>query len=366
MHYARKLKTAGAVQGALAAVAILLTVGSVGCGRSELSDEDVVQVKFASEELDGDFMTVWANRFADHMRNETDGRFDVTLYPSGTLGDTRDINELAQLGVIEFVFSDFAWISSFVPEAQVLLLHYIWPRERLGEVMDWVVQHGETLPLLEQAFRRNGLVPLGLFYEGWQWLTAKHPVATLDEMQGLKVRVMGSRLLVENYRAYGAAPTPMNYGEVYSSLQMGLIDAQINPVFAIRSMKFYEVQDHFIQMWAEPFIGIPTVNAAFFDRLSAKRREQIRTWWREAVIPSAEWVEARNREELEAILAERPQIQVTEFDPETTREWQARSLAVRETFVREGGPDAERVLKALLADIANAKKALGLVETEEP
>ena len=344
---------------AMAALAAILVMAA-GCGPRPVSDEAAVKVKFASEELDGDFMTVWANRFADQMRTDTDGRFDVSVYPSGTLGDTRDINELAQLGVIEFVFSDSAWISSFVPEAQVLLLHYVWPRERIGEVMDWVVRHGETLPLLEQAFRRNGLVPLGLFYEGWQWLTAKRPVATLDEMQGLKVRVMGSRLLIENYRAYGAAPTPMAYGEVYSSLQMGLIDAQINPIFAIRSMKFYEVQDHFTQLWAEPFTGIPTVNAAFFDRLSPKRQRQIRNWWREAVIPSAAWIEARNREELAAMRAERPQIQVTELEAEAAKAWHERSLAVRDVFLKEGGPGAQRVLDALLADIRNARQALGM------
>lgn len=348
----------------IAALAAVL-MAAAGCGPKPVSDEAVVKVKFASEELDGDFMTVWANRFADQMRTDTDGRFDVTVYPSGTLGDTRDINELAQLGVIEFVFSDSAWISSFVPEAQVLLLHYIWPRERIGEVMDWVVRHGETLPLLEQAFRRNGLVPLGLFYEGWQWLTAKRPVTTIEEMQGLKVRVMGSRLLVENYRSYGAAPTPMAYGEVYSSLQMGLIDAQINPIFAIRSMKFYEVQDHFTQLWAEPFTGIPTVNAAFFDRLSPKRQNQIRNWWCEAVIPSAAWIEARNREELATMREERPQIQVAEIDADAAQVWHERSLAVRDVFLREGGPDARRVLDALLADIQNARQTLGIT-TEAP
>ncbi len=332
-----------------------------GCGRQAggLADGRI-RAKFASEELEGDFMTVWASRFADEMRADTEGRFDVTVYPSGTLGDTRDINELAQIGVIEFVFSDFAWISSFVPEAQVLLLHYIWPRERIGDVMDWVVHNGESMPILEGAFRRNGLVPLGLFFEGWQWLTAKRPVTDLSDMQGLKVRVMGSRLLVENYRSYGAAPTPMNYGEVYSGLQMGLIDAQINPVFAIRSMKFYEVQDHFVQLWAEPFIGIPTVNAAFFDALTPRRQQQIRKWWRAAIQPSAAWIAERNDADLQEMVRERPAIRVTELTPEQTDTWRERSRPVFDVFLAEGGPDAQRLLDALLRDITKAKAALAI------
>ena len=292
------------------------------------------------------------------MREATNDTFNVTVYPSGTLGDTRDINELAQLGVIEFVFSDSAWISTFVPEAQVLLLHYIWPRENTAAVMDWVVRHGESMEILEGAFRRNGLVPLGLFFEGWQWFTANQPASDPDDMQGVKVRVMGSRLLVENYRSYGAVPTPMNYGEVYSSLQMGLIDGQINPLFAIRSMKFYEVQDHFTQLWAEPFIGIPTVNAAFFDKLKPALRNRIRTWWRKAILPSSAWIIERNEADLKAMQAERPEIEVNRLTREQIAAWREKSQPVYDIFLAEGGPDAQKMLNAVLADIEKAKAAL--------
>ena len=63
---------------AMAALAAILVMAA-GCGPRPVSDEAAVKVKFASEELDGDFMTVWANRFADQMRTDTDGRFDVTV-----------------------------------------------------------------------------------------------------------------------------------------------------------------------------------------------------------------------------------------------------------------------------------------------
>ena len=359
MQQTRQSK-ATAIASLLVAQVLILAMLVTGCGRRGDGSAATIQAKFASEELEGDFMTVWANRFADAMRESSEGDIEITVFPFGTLGDTRDINELAQLGVIEFVFSDFAWISSFVPEAQVLLLHYIWPRERLPEVLDWVARHGESLDVLEAAFRRNGLVPLGLFFEGWQWLTAKRPVTSLDDMRGLKVRVMGSRLLVENYRAYGMVPTPMNYGEVYSGLQMGLIDAQVNPIFALRSMKFYEVQDYFVQLWAEPFIGIPTANARFFDSLEPAVQQDMRDWWREAILPSAAWIEARNAEDLEAILTERPQIEVLELTPEQTEPFKALSRPVYDSYLDQGGDDAQRMLEALLQDIENAKAALGI------
>jgi TRAP-type C4-dicarboxylate transport system substrate-binding protein len=321
---------------------------------------EVIEARLASEEVEGDFMTVWANNFADYLREETDGMYQLDVYPYGSLGDTRDINELAQLGVVEFVFSDFAWISSFVPQAQVLALHYLWPREKTAEVLEWVVKNGDTMPMLEEHFRRNGLVPLGIVYEGWQWITSKQPIRSLDDMNGVKVRVMGSQLLVQNYRNYGFSPTPMSYGEVYSALQTGLIDAQINPIFAINSMKFYEPTEYFTQMWAEPFLGIPTVNMQHFDGLPDEVQQMMRDYWADAVIPSAEWIDERHESDRQAIMDADPQIKWYEFTDEQVA--RARELAreIDQKYVEIGGEGAGEMLDTLLADIEAAKAAVGV------
>lgn len=316
--------------------------------------------KFASEEIEGDFMTVWAEYYADHMREWSDGMYDVTVYPYGTLGDTRDINELAQIGVVEYVFTDFAWISAFVPEAQVLALNYIWPKDNMPEVLDWVVRNGDFMEILEESFRANGLVPLSVLYEGWQWLTTKQPVTTLEQARGTKIRVMGSALLVENYKSYGFAPTPMSYGEVYSGLQMGLIDGQVNPLFAIRSMNFFEVQDYLTQLWSEPFLGIPTVNMQFFDNLPEEAQQEMRKFWIDAILPAAEWIDEKNDADLEAMLDQRPNITVTELTEEQIAPFKAQAETIYPMFLEIGGDNADRILDALLNDIENAKAALGM------
>jgi TRAP-type C4-dicarboxylate transport system substrate-binding protein len=321
----------------------------------------VIKAKLASEEIEGDFMTVWANNFADYMKEQTDGQFDLEVYPYGTLGDTRDINELAQIGVVEFVFTDFAWISAFVPEVQVLSLHYLWPKERMPEVLEWVVENGEIMPFLDKAFRKNGLVPLGIVYEGWQWLTAKPKAVTLDDLQGMKTRVMGSKLLVEDYRAYGMSPTPMSYGEVYSGLQTGLIDAQVNPLFADYSMKFYEVTNYFTQMWAEPFLGIPTVNMQFYDQLPEDMQKMMKKFFLENIINAAEWIDARNAGDRKKIEEEKPDIVWTEWDKEEISKAKKMAESVwNDKYPGIAGDGAVEALKILLRDIENAKAALGV------
>jgi TRAP-type C4-dicarboxylate transport system substrate-binding protein len=321
---------------------------------------ETLELKFASEEIEGDFMTVWAENFADEMREWSEGWIDITVYPYGTLGDTRDINELCQIGVVEFVFSDFGWISSFVPQAQVLALNYLWPQEKMPQVLEWVVKNGEIMGVLEEHFRHNGLVPLGIVYEGWQWVTSNTPKRTLDDFEGFKVRVMGSKLLVEDYKSYGASPTPMSYGEVYSGLQMGLIDGQVNPLFAIYSMKFYEVQDYLTQTWAEPFVGIPTVNMQFFDSLPEEAQQKMKDYWANAVIPSAEWIDERNAGDLEKMLEDRPGIEVYRFTAEDIEPFEEQAKKVYSTYVELGGEGAQEVLDTLLEDIENGKKAVGV------
>lgn len=340
-------------------VTLMLLLPAAGAMAAEYTGP-AINAKLASEEIEGDFMTVWARQFSDHMKEWSGGKINIEVYPYGTLGATGDINELAQMGVVEFVFSDHAWISSFVPQAQALALNYLFPTEKVPEVLDWMAQNGKFLPMLEDAFRKNGLVPLSIMFEGWQWVTSKKPIQSLDDMKGLKLRLMSSKLLVEGYKAYGASPTPMSYGEVYSGLQMGLIDAQVNPLFAIYSMKFYEVQDYITQLKSEPFIGIPTVNQEFFDGLPEAVQDEMRKFWIDAIVPAGTWITERNASDMEKMKKAKPSLQFYELDDATIAAFKAEAEKVYPMYKEIGGEGAEKVLEALLMDIANTKKALNI------
>jgi TRAP-type C4-dicarboxylate transport system substrate-binding protein len=294
------------------------------------------------------------------MKKWSDGKIDISVYPYGTLGATGDINELAQMGVVQFVFSDYAWISSFVPQAQVLALNYLFPTEKVPEILDWMVRKGEFMPLLEKAFRKNDLVPLSIMFEGWQWMSSKKEIQSLADVKGLKLRLMSSKLLVEDYKAYGAAPTPMSYGEVYSSLQMGLIDAQVNPLFAIYSMKFYEVQDYLTQLKSEPFLGIPTVNQEFFDGLTKEAQQEMRKFWIDAIIPAGKWITERNAGDGEKMKKAKPELKFTVLDDAAIAAFKAKAETVYPQYTKIGGEGSQEILDALLKDIENAKKALSI------
>jgi len=344
----------------LSITVVLVLMFSVGNAFAGNYTGKAVKAKLASEEIKGDFMTVWAENFSAHMKKWSDGKIDINVYPYGTLGATGDINELAQMGVVQFVFSDYAWISSFVPQAQVLALNYLFPTEKVPEILDWMVKNGKFMPLLEKAFRKNDLVPLAIMYEGWQWMSSKKEIKSLDDVKGLKLRLMSSKLLVEDYKAYGAAPTPMSYGEVYSGLQMGLIDAQVNPLFAIYSMKFFEVQNFCTQLKSEPFLGIPTVNQAFFDGLPKEAQQEMRKFWVDSIIPAGKWIDERNASDKEKMKKAKPEMKFNVLDDATIAKFKAQAETVYPQYTKIGGEGSQEMLDALLKDIQDAKKVLGI------
>lgn len=345
------------------ALTIALLISSVALfaqGGAE-AEAGTYSVRMPTGESEGDFMTVWAKDFAKHMNEETDGRWNIEVFPYGTLGENDDIVELSQNGVVEFVFADYGWLSGYVPQTNTLALHYIWPKDNLVEILEWVNKNGKFLELMEEKYREKDLVPLGLFYEGWQWLTSKKPINNLSDLVGLKTRIMASNMLSKDYRAYGIDPTPMSYGEIYSGLQTGLLDAQSQPMFANYSMAFYEVSDYFVQLWAEPFIGIPCVNKNFFDGLPAGDQKLIRDYWKGIVAESATWIQAQNDKMQQEIAKKRPQISFKELTPTEVAELKALAQTkVYPEFPSIGGKDSAMMLDVLLKDIADAQKALGL------
>lgn len=316
--------------------------------------------KFASEEVEGDYMTVWANKFAEEMEEWSNGQIKITVYPYGSIGGERDINELCQMGEVQFVFSDYAWISSFVPQAQVFGLHYLWPKEKVGEVVTEVCKDGKVIDLLEEKFREKGFVPLAYHNEGWQWWTSNRPIKTPEDIKGWKVRVMSSKILIEGFKAYGASPTPLDYGEVYGALQRGMIDGQTNPMFAIKSMGFYEPQEYLILPYAQPFISIPSANRQFFDSLPEDVQEKMKDVWMSFIEPAYEWTLEREEEALKEIKKEKPGITIHRFNDEQIEAFKKLAMSVRDKYPNIGGKGASKILDTLLNDIERAKGMAGV------
>lgn len=340
-------------------LAILLLVGTSAV-QAQASVTPKYEWKLVSEEVDGDFMTDWAHRFADEMEKWSNGNIHIEVYPYGTLGGERDINELCQLGEVEFVMSDYGWISSFVPQAQVLALHYILPREKSVEVFNDVFINGKVRGLLEESFRAKNFEPLGYLHEGWQWVTSNKRFRTPGDCKGVKIRVMGSPMLQKGYGAYGFNAVTLDYGEIYSALQMNLIDAQVQPMFANYSMGFYEQVKYITNMEAELFVAIPLANKEFMDSLPKDIRNKIFEVWAGIMEPAG--ADSIKREEafIKLVKEKRPGIEFYRFTDGEIGPFRELAVPVRKEYLKTGGDGAKEILDALLADIEKAKAKYGV------
>jgi TRAP-type C4-dicarboxylate transport system substrate-binding protein len=256
----------------LAGVLLAASAVLTGCSRGTSSPEAEIW-RFAIEESKGSVQHQYAMRFKELIEERTAGDVEVVVYPYGTLGTSTQITEQLSLGVVQFAMASPGSLGKFIPELQVFLLHFVLP-QRPEDVQN-VLADPQLIAFLDPLYAEKGLSLLSMYSEGQMAWTLKEEVRQPDDFSGLKMRVMTSPILLAAYGAYGASPTPMPYSEVYSGLQLNMIDGQVNPVFAIERQKFHEVTDWLIFPGHSSFVTTAAGNRKFLATLSDARRQLV-------------------------------------------------------------------------------------------
>ncbi len=256
----------------LAGVLLAASAVLTGCSRGTSAPEAEIW-RFAIEESKGSVQHQYAMRFKELIEERTAGDVEVVVYPYGTLGTSTQITEQLSLGVVQFAMASPGSLGKFIPELQVFLLHFVLP-QRPEDVQN-VLADPQLIAFLDPLYAAKGLNLLSMYSEGQMAWTLKEEVRQPDDFSGLKMRVMTSPILLAAYGAYGASPTPMPYSEVYSGLQLNMIDGQVNPVFAIERQKFHEVTDWLIFPGHSSFVTTAAGNRKFLATLSDARRQLV-------------------------------------------------------------------------------------------
>jgi tripartite ATP-independent transporter DctP family solute receptor len=183
--------------------------------------------------------------FARIVEERSGGRIGVEIYPSSQLGNERMMIEGLLLGTLDIVVTANGSATSFVPPLGILDLPFLFrDRQHMYQVLDGAV--GETLRkrALERGFRILGFLDAGVRHI----MTRGTPVEALDDLRGLKIRTMPVPAHLASFKAFGAQAVPINYGEMYGSLQTGLIDGAEAANTNFTRKKFYEVAPHWAQV----------------------------------------------------------------------------------------------------------------------
>lgn len=292
---------------------------------------------------------VYARRFAEEIERRSDGAVSVVIYPYGALGTSMQLTEQVQRGAIQLAFASPGHLGSVVPEVQVFSLHFLFSDD--DEVnRRALAAGGEVHGILDEAYRERGLALLSIVPEGWMVWTGNRALRSPADFRGFKMRTMASPLLIHAYTAYGASPTPLPYGEVYGALQLGMVDGQVNPVFAIEEMSFHEVQEVMTFARHLPFVTTLVANPLFLDALSPSLRGVLEAVVRELEVEIAE-VEGRlNADRLERIreAGGTRMVRLSEAEREV---FQRASLPVRDRYRELAGERGDALLRALTAEL---------------
>lgn len=309
--------------------------------------------KLAHEELTDGFMDSVAKEFGRILAEKSGGQIELQIFPAGTLGTSEDLVELTQANAIQFNFADAGHLGSQIPEIQALLLQYIFPKD-MNVVLD-VLKAGKFRDLMDPKFREKQLEPLNYLTEGWQVWTTDREIRKPEDFKGFKMRTMTSKLIVENYKAFGSNPTPTPYSEVYSALQLKMVDGQENPINCIDDMKFYEVQDYLIFAYTNPFILTMVANLDFINGLPDEIKKIVHDAAVEVIPFSFKWQDEFNQSKLESMMKKKPNLKVVYLSQEEIDAFKKLALPVRNTYFEMAGPDGQKILDALENDISNMK-----------
>ena len=274
------------VTGAVAALALSLPAGAT-------------EYRIAVGDGAGGTQEALGLAFIEALEQESGGEMTGKLFLNGQLGDEQDTVTAAATGTLDFSILAINNITPFSPSVGTLTLPYVILSQEDAEQLT----QGEIgQQMIEQTIEDAGVRIIGWAYSGFRVLTnSKRPVSTVEDLQGLVIRVPKNEIMIETYKSWGVNPTPMAWGETFAALQQKVVDGQDNPYMTVYAMKFDEVQKYITNLHyifsIEPLI----ISEALFESLSEEEQQQVLAAGEAATKASSEFLraeESKIKEEL--------------------------------------------------------------------
>lgn len=248
-------------------------------------------LNFGDHNAVGSVLANTAARFGTEVGKISNGAIDVKHYPAAQLGSQRELLDQVKLGTLQMCYGDPPYLSNLVPQYAVMDLPFVFNDwAHVERVMDGDV----TKELGEALIASQGLRPLSWMHIGFRnMLTISKPVAVIGDFAGMKFRSPEVASFVEMFKALGATPVPVPWGEVYTAMRTGLVDGIETTPEGMVNSKLYEVGKFVTRTQHINTVGSPIVSERFWKGLAAEQQAMIQqaitsvTTWERAEMKTA-------------------------------------------------------------------------------
>lgn len=291
-----------------------------------------------------------AKRFAEIVAQRSGNKLKVRIYPGGTLGGEVAVASSMQGGTIEMSMMGPGLLTGMDKEFGIFDTPFLFnDAKEVDAVLD-----GPVGTRLLERLPEKGLIGLSYWDHGFRVLTnSRRPVARMEDIQGLKIRVQQIPVFIEAFAALGANPVPLPFPELYTALETKTVDGQENPFVSIEVTKFYEVQKYASNTRHAYSPLLVLASKRFWDQLSADERKILADAAEETKPYERETSRALDRKAMEELKSKG--MTITDISPEERARMRDRLLPVIEKHQKTVSDALVREVQAEIQKVRSAK-----------
>ena len=241
---------------------------ATGCGSNDGTKKRIVRVALSQSEEHPEYKGL--EKFKEYVEEQLGDKYEVQIFPNELLGGQTKAIELTQTGAIDFTVAGTPNLEIFADIYEVFSMPYLFTSE---EAYFAAMNDTDYMNQVYASTEDTGLQVVTWYNVGTRNFYAKKPINTPDDLKGMKIRVQQSPASIKMAKAFGAAASPMSFGEVYTAIQQGVIDGAENNELALTDNKHGEVAKYFTYSKHQMIPDVLIANYKFLNGLSEEERE---------------------------------------------------------------------------------------------
>jgi C4-dicarboxylate-binding protein DctP len=287
------------------------------------------------------------------VKERTKGEVEFKLFPASQLGNARQMIEGTQFGSEECTVMPAAFLGGFDPVVSVFDIPFLLPDD---QAKSNELRTGKFGQYVLDSFTSRGLVAIALWPNGRKSLTSSKPLSSIEAFKGQKFRVMDSRILIEQFSAVGANAIAINFGELYTALQTGVVDGEENPLDTISTMKFHEVQKYLVVSNHGAMEDVVLFNPTWWKGLPEGHRKIITDTFIE-IRPEVEKLKNEAQQKALDVIKASGKIEIRTMDETERKQFRAAMVPkAQEAYLQRAGAEGKKAIELYEAE----RKRLGL------